>query len=333
MKMIKLIGIKCNKTGKIYITKRESDDRYIYFPNYFVDGKIPKNSFHKSWGIIDKEPIKIEIQKSQPDINHRFELKDKSFESEKIPLILKREDCQYYDDDNYEWYWKNEYKDYISLYEYKSDSQPFLFVEQEFEYKTILEVEEIKPSIDFKFQVKRTQWDHDGTRSINESDLNYQLIDKIIFPEIVLPSRPCKLDRQKSYEIVRQYVKNHINPKIAEITSDYDFCFTVKKKIKLSEKQEYKVDVNNSWFNKRKRKPKWEKRYRLDRSITIFEMAPKAYKNYTVIEGFRGENHEDLQNNINDYLSNLIAFINEPIKDCPHCKGEGVIFNKNLKEK
>ena len=57
-------------------------------------------------------------------------------------------------------------------------------------------------------------------------------------------------------------------------------------------------------------------------------MAPKPYQSYTVIEPIEGEKYQDLEKNIDDYLTKLITYINEPLVDCPHCKGRGVIMDK-----
>lgn len=36
---------------------------------------------------------------------------------------------------------------------------------------------------------------------------------------------------------------------------------------------------------------------------------------------------EDLKNNIDNYLKHLISIINEPLKECIHCNGNGVVLN------
>ena len=66
------------------------------------------------------------------------------------------------------------------------------------------------------------------------------------------------------------------------------------------------------------------------REIEIFEMTDDQhkYKGYTVIEGFKGNNIEELKENIDNYLKDLMAKINEPVVDCPHCKGKGIVLNK-----
>ena len=78
-----------------------------------------------------------------------------------------------------------------------------------------------------------------------------------------------------------------------------------------------------------KKKPKYETRYRKSREVEVFNMtsAKDKYNNYTIIKGFEGNSEEDLKNKIDTYLEELMAIINEPLHDCPHCKGMGVILN------
>lgn len=115
-------------------------------------------------------------------------------------------------------------------------------------------------------------------------------------------------------------MKANINGKYATITSDYDFCFTVKKVI-YHTPEKYTVNIS-------KRKPKYETRYRRNREIVIFESAPKPYNNYTVQKSISGENHKDLEMKVDKYLKDLIEEINKPLIECECCKGMGVILDK-----
>jgi hypothetical protein len=329
--MLNLIGIKCR--NKIFISIFSEEDVWTNYSEhshydtciyYFINGKQPEKSFHRYWCVINKEPEKVQIYKPQPNINGRYELIDNKL-SDKLPRIIKEKDIE---KDN-SGYWLGEYANFQSLYKYFSDKQPDILVDVEFTYKTICELDEIKDYGIFKYNINHNSiWEN--KKEVNNKDLIYQLIDKLLFPEILLPSKSCKLNSKDSYDIVRAYVKENINSKYAEITSDYDFCFTVKKKITLSQVDSYTVDVNNSWFGKKKRKPKYEKRYVTSRLVEIFNMAPKIYNDYKVIDGFQGKNQEDLKNNIDDYCKQLIEFINEPLIDCPHCQGYGVILKENF---
>ena len=130
--------------------------------------------------------------------------------------------------------------------------------------------------------------------------------------------------------IVKYDFKENIDSKYATITSDYDFCFTVKKKIELFTPEKYELDVSPI----KARKPRYETRYRKTREHEIFEMtySPENYKGYTPIKEFEGKDLKDLKHNIEVFCKNLIEKINTPLKDCPHCKGYGVILDSEIKQ-
>ena len=323
---MKIIAIK-TKSG-IYISAKTSRG----IEDMCFDGKLPERTFKQGWFKIKKVPKKIQKEVSQDDINYRYEIKDESLINKKIKKVLKRKDVAYYED--YGWIWKDEYEQLESLYELKSDKQPNIMEDVEFEIDIVIELDEIKEASLFSYTVQRTKWKSDGTTEITNRDVKHQIIDEIVFPDILLTMKPCSLTSEESYKIVRQHVKDNIDPKMAEITSNYDFCFTVKKKIPFSEPEKYTVDVNNNMFSKRKRKPKYETRFRIDRLVEIFEMthAGTNYKGYTTIKGFVGQDHTDLKEKIDLYLESLMEFINKPIKDCPDCNGNGVILQKVIPE-
>ena len=54
-----------------------------------------------------------------------------------------------------------------------------------------------------------------------------------------------------------------------------------------------------------------------------------GYEKYVTPE-FRGENYEDLMFNIKQYCKEIVELINEPVKDCPHCKGRGVLIKESI---
>jgi len=65
------------------------------------------------------------------------------------------------------------------------------------------------------------------------------------------------------------------------------------------------------------------------REAKIFEMthAESNYKGYTPIQGFEADNEAMLKEQIDNYLADLMDKINEPLVECPYCKGRGVILN------
>lgn len=325
---MKILAIKCDD-GRIFISEQKKEGYYnSELPNLLFDGVNPEKSFCEDWYIIYQEPKQVQKKVSQPNINDRYELIEKSMASDKISPVFKKEDVYEGYDDDYNAVWKEGYRHLQSLYRLVSDPQPDKLEDVPFEFVVLISVKDVPTPNNFSYDVQRTQWSHGGLTQITQDNAIYQIVDKLIFPAPLLPQRPCKLSSVDTYKIVRQYIKNNINPKVAEITSDYDFCFTVKKKIELSKPEEYLTDVNWSLFGKRK-KPKYETRYRRDRLVEVFEMTNEEdkYKGYTPIKGFEGKTQKDLKEKIDAYLSELIQMINEPLKDCPNCKGLGVMLN------
>lgn len=327
--ILHIVGVKTNKG--YYITDNYTNDSYFNssLKYYFVNGKKLTSSFKKDWFFIGEEPKTVEIQQSQPNINYRYELIDKSLESEKFPLIFQRNEVAYYDDDEGYWEWKKEYQHFESLYTLKYDKQPNIMVSIDFDFTVLMElqIDDIKQPISFAYPVKRTQWDSDGLIDITNDDVKHQLIDKIMFPPILLHEMPSKLSSEQVYKIVRQHIKQYINYEVAEITSDYDFCFTVKKKIALDDPYTSQWEITKS-NGKSYSPPRYNKRYVSARSVEIFEMtySPYNYKGYTPISEIIANNEEELKEKVDKLCEDLIKMINEPLIDCPHCKGMGVIL-------
>jgi len=327
---MKILALQSKKGFYIHTDENEGNSNYYKkdLGKLLFNGNHPEKTFKKYWYFIEKKPKKIEKIVTQPNTNYRYELKNpKDFP--KLKKVYLKEEVEIEIDD-YETGYTEAFRDIQSLYEYKSDPQPDIHEEIDFEFIVIGEVEEINEPIPFSYNVYRTRWTHEGTRELTSADIKNNLFTEISAPDILHHLKPCKLSSKQSYDIIRLFVKENIDNSVAEITSDYDFCFAVKKKIELFEKEKYEVDINNNFFSKRKRQPKYETRYRKSRCVVIFEMThdQQNYKGYTVIKGFEGENLEDLKNNIDKYLNSLIKEINKPLVDCPNCKGSGVISEK-----
>lgn len=322
---LKIVGIK-TKNGYLISDQPSSDYHSSHLADYFINGVKLKESFHKHWYKSDEEPIKIERKQSQSNINHRYILIDESLESDKFPLMFKREEVAYYDEDDCSWSWCGSYSHLRSLYKQIYDEQPEIMVGVDFSYETILELDEVKEFNGFSYPVQRTRYTSDGLTTVTNKDASNQLLDKILFPKPVLSMLPTKLSSDQFYKIIREHVKQNINNKAAQITSDYDFCFTVKKKIQLNTaiKHENETLKNNGRSYKNR---KINVSYQNVRTIEIFEMtnASNKYKGYTPIPEITGTDVDDLKNKIDTYLSDLMGMINDPLKDCPHCEGLGVL--------
>jgi hypothetical protein len=296
--VLKLVAIKTK--NKIYISDNIDGDGYFRtrLENYYYDGEKPTKTYNKDWFEFKTIPTKIERRLPERKINQRYELKEGFQETELTPNVIN---LTYIDEDS-------DFYEVKGLYDFKFETEEAGFEEIQFE---ITVAEEI-----------------DGTFEIVKMDYQpkYSLLDRITTHPVLLPTRQCYLSQEESYRIIRNYVKANINPNYAKVTSDYDFCFTVEKVIDLHQPHEYEVNVNAGYS---RRKPKYAKRYNTTRSVKVYEVAPKSYNSYPIVEPFTGKDYEDLKKNIDTFLHNLMEMINEPVVECKHCKGRGVILNGN----
>ncbi len=323
--MIKIIGIKTN--DGYYITDNLGNNGYFSsaISDKIVNNEKVQKTFHKDWYKVKSEPIKIQKYVSQPSINKRYELKDSTLADKLKPVYLYEDVVEYIGDEiNY----KDNFDSIIPLYEYKYDVPEPVLEDVEFEYNTITEIEEIKEPNHLSYK-RAGQWSYQQYNQLTDSDIKFDMISAITVPTVIIHEAPCNLTQKATYDIIRAYVKDNINPKIAQVTSDYDFCFTVEKKVTLAKEHVYQVDINDSFFGKRKsRKPKYETRVQKTRSVKVFEMCHEKYQSYTPITPFKAESQNDLKELIDNYLLHLISVINEPLCECDKCNGTGVVFDK-----
>ena len=156
----------------------------------------------------------------------------------------------------------------------------------------------------------------------------YSDIERMLTPEFLLHNRPCTLSSDQVYKIVRAHIKENINPSAAEITSDYDFCFKVARKIAhkpISHKQEITKANGRSYTH-----PRFKTYTTTYKLVDIFEMTPasRKYQGYTPIQGWSADNLEDMKEQVKTYLDTLMKEINTEYVECECCNGVGVIVNK-----
>jgi hypothetical protein len=326
--MLNIIAIKTKKG--YYISDKDKVGEFSCgnLEYYYYDGKKPENTFDRKWFFIENIPEKVEKEIRLPNINKRFELMDLSLESENIPAIISYDNAGVYDDEYCCFIWNDKYKKYSSLYEEKSDKQDSEFEELEFSFEVLLEydVDYINKS---KFEVNASN-DRYGNKAYKITSPEHQLLDKIVFPSILLHTKKSRLTSKQVYDILRYEIRKNINPKYAVIGSDFDFCFSVSKRLKLSEPyivtEEIKKSNGRSYKN-----PKIREIYTDDKNIKCFEMTSEKdmYKGYTPIRGIEAENEEELQIKIEKLCKCVIDKINEPLIEYPHCKGRGVIIDED----
>jgi hypothetical protein len=294
--ILKIIAIKTK--DKVYISDNIKNESYFNtrLKRYIFDGDKVVETFNKDWFELKQIPNLIQEKKSGEYINKRYELKAGYPISELTPKVIPYED-------------NDEFEEVMGLYERKYDTTEETLENVEFE---LIIVEELD----------------DFTIIKQDFDVQYGLIDKISIRPILLPTRPCQTTIQQSYDIIRKYIREHIDSKYARITSDDEWKFTVTKDVKLYEPLEYSIDLN---AGTRKRKTNYVSRLKTIKSIKLLEMSYKhdGYEKPTI---FKGSNYEDLLKNINEHLANIVSEINKPYIECPCCKGDGVILEDKTNE-
>lgn len=312
MKKIHLVAVESDHG--VYISRNESGSKYVthdtVIESLTFGGEKAARTFRNDWYLVKTLDCDVLMGSTKKD-NERYELKRFVPASVDLPPIvlpvpLYPHPFEEYEDSTF----PPEMISREELYEYL------------FDYVTAYEPVELEVTVLAKM---------DGFEIVKvEHNLKHRLIDEITTHPVLLTTKPCELSSEESYSIIRNYIKQNIDPKVAKISADYDFCMTVEKVIELSEPEPYMVDVNNLVFNARMRKPKIETRYRNARSVVSFKAAPNRSKNgvydgYSECKKFSGGSYEDMLVNMKKYLEDLISDINRPLVDCPCCKGAGVI--------
>lgn len=270
---------------------------------------------------------KYETLKKGAKICVGYTLKISSIANDEIPLNLSPEDVEsYYDDDSEEIVWKHR-SELQGLYKPVHVDAEDEWVNQEFEVTVLRSIiienyeEPIKTTVTKATNV--VQKVPYGSSNILADIVQYEELEKLLTPEFLLHERPCALSSSQVFQIIRQYVKENINPKTARITSDYDFCFTVKKVVKVkpyTTKSEVKKQNGRSYST-----PKYKTIQTKERLEEIFEIAPKMYNSYSVAPQWNAESLKDMAEQVRVYLEELMSVINSDTEECPHCSGCGII--------
>jgi len=303
--------------------------------NALINNKPLLPTFSDVWYLVEDETEITSYKEKESDKNElsHYILEDADMEIEgKIPFRLKPEEVQqYWDEDDECNYWKN-YSSIQSLYKPVYNKVVGGYEPVEFEAECKGEVQgDITQPVTTTFKIKKQDTWKDVNQVVQiDKIVHYGELDKILTPEFAIHTKPCALTAKQTYDIIRTFVKDNIDPKQAIITSDYDFCFTVKKKVAL------KPWVKNTEVKKANgksyRSPKFKTQTVDHKQVELFEMCheAKGYQSYTPIKGFSGSSLEDLVDTVKNYLQDLIDYINMPVAECQHCGGTGHVITKSF---
>lgn len=309
-----------------------------WWSNRKVNGKVAVNSHSNRWKLLEGEEEIKSIVKTIKTISKviGYVLVDESLASEKIPSRLTTDQVGLHWDDDCEGYrWEN-YSQLRSLYKEVYSVEEVIEEDEEFEvnYLGSLTVEDLDAPHKASVQIKLPDagWSSKPpTLTIISSLAQYEEIVKAVVPDLLIHTQQCTIPSTIAYQIVRGFIKNNIDLKHASITSDYDFCFTVKKKVGV-EPTPWKTEITTT-RGKSYRPPRFKTGTKTFKEVEIFEMTHtmEKYRGYTPIEGFFGNNLKELVDNVQTYLEELISYINTPFEECTHCKGTGHIVGEKFK--
>lgn len=309
--------------------------KYYYGDKLLVNGNELTETFHRNWfkvNNVNSIDSLSRLMKGKSFSSH-YQLIDKSLVSDKIPEIINLDDACYTDDEDGDPVWTSKkYPGIGSLYEVILGKEDDYYEDVEFIAECLgeINVKYVDTIPDIKVSMER-----DGfcrkKESINLSSIvNYDELVQMFVPDLIIHTQPCYLTSRQTYDIVREYVKDNIDKKNAVITSDYDFCLEVHKKIKIKPiifTKEEKKSNGRSYA-----KPRITTKEIQHKNVLIFEMthADRKYEKYTVIDGFKGESLQDLIDNIKHYLDELMEVINSEMSECEYCNGTGHVINYNF---
>ena len=310
--------ILCIKTDKGCFISDATDSKirdYCYqgIKNLFFDGKQPTDTYATNWYYLEQYPTSIQIEMHGEEINRRYELEDESLQSDKMPRVIHCEERDKYN------------SDIFNLYTYKCDHAPNYFVDVPCDIQVVCEIDNYNfpPKLEYK-AVQKVGWS-EQQYTITNADIHHQKLDEIIFPSVLLCDRPCKFTSKQMYDMTRQYILDHIDNSVAKVTSNYDFCFTVKKLIPLIEPKT--ITYQNIFASTKRERNKIYTTVKKFNEMEIFEMTHEQsrYQGYTVIPEMHANSEAELKEKVDTWLEGLMAVINEPLCQCPHCQGTGYV--------
>lgn len=317
-----VLNILCVKTDKgCFISDCNATTGYEYsyhrtqLDKLFFNGKKPTGTYYPNWFYIEEYPTTIQREVRGELVNKRYELIDTTLASDKMPLVIPYEDQDKYNEAVF------------SLYKYTYDQEPNYMEDVECNIQIVCEINNYNfpPKFEYRAIAHERGSFSDHTYTIKSANVRHQMLDKMIFPPMLLHERPCKLTSKQMYDITRQYILEHIDNSVAKITSNYAFCFEVKKLVPLIEPETIKYQ---NIFGKTKReREKIHTTIKKYEEKSIFEMTheQEKYKGYSVIPEMFANSEAELKEKVDTWLEGLMEIINKPLCQCPHCHGTGYI--------
>lgn len=304
---------------------------------YLINNKVV-SPLNNSWFLLEDQEI-TSVQKKLPEshVQVSWELdSNNQIAGLGLPKTQTMEELKYfYNADTEEFEYQGLLAGVGNLYKKVYETVPERWEEINFEIQIIrnLEIENISNPIEMKIMSY-----HQGQYGVKplEFDLKsvttWDELEKILTPEFLLHERPCEISSQNLYKIIRTHVVQKLDRSKCKITSDYDFCFTVKRIVQVKpyvvKNEQYKAGFKS--YNP----PKFKNETITTKEVDCFEMTHdqadgngRGYKGYTIIPALKANNLKQLSEYLKQYLDDLIVNLNTTVLECQHCKGTGHIVN------
>ena len=312
-----------------------------YYPQdlsklYLINNRVV-SSLNNNWFLLNSQEIasvKKKVPESQVQIGWELDSANQ-IAGLGLPKTQTMEELKYfYNYDKEEYEYQGLLAGVGNLYKKVFETVPERLEEIDFEIQIIrnLEIENISNPIEMKimsyhqgnFRVKPLEFDLKSVTTWGE-------LEKILTPEFLLHERPCEISSQNLYKIIRTHVVQNLDRSKCKITSDYDFCFTVKRLVQVKpyvvRKEQYKGLFKSYNPSKFKNETVTVK------EVDCFEMTHdqadgngRGYKGYTIIPALKANNLKQLSEYLKQYLDDLITNLNTPVVECEHCNGTGHII-------
>lgn len=278
------------------------------------DGCLPISTYAPHWLYINQYPNKIQRRCQGKIINERYEMRDKELATEKMPEVVTYKDAGNYSEEIID-----------NLYSYKYDREPDYLEDIECDIEEILSIDNFTLPPQIHYDAIRKCDYKDAVYTVTNVDIEHQLIDKIIYPPMMLHNSPCKFSSKQMYDITRQYILTNINKEVATVSSNYDFCFRVEKIIPLLEPET--ITYQNIFARTKRERNKIHTKIKSFNNVKIFEMTHdrENYRGYPVIPEMYARSEEELKQKVDSWLDGVMSIINKPLCTCPQCKGTGFI--------
>ena len=302
---------------------------------YYVNGIAPSDQvIVNGWAKIDGPIVKVQKMNAPAKILLHYKIQFDQLVGE-LPKIIELADVVHDDDGDVADVIPLKDVKQFALYEPVYEETPGGLVDVDFEVvnlgtytiedPTNLKSRKIKLSSDGSYCKK-------GIEHELANIATYDELTKILTPEFAMAQVPCSLTSKQMYRIVRQHIIENLDYKENTITSNYDFCFTVKKRVHTKP-----FVTTETYYSGRKLKTRQVKQE--EKLVEVFEMTWAGYKGnggygeYTCIPGMSGNSLDDLYMKVTKYLDDLLAALNQRVRECECCGGTGNIIERfNVKE-